>query len=339
MSIGSDRAPDVRIVVVEDSPLRRAELTASLGRDGLSVQAYADGPGSAVEAVRRLRPQVVTVSLEMQGDAGQLSIEALMANAPVPILVLSGAAQGRASLAAMDALGAGALDVLPWPRRWEQEQVEDLQQRIRSLCGITVLLHPRGNRRPSARRERSSSCVALAASTGGPPALAAVLAGLCGVAVPVLVVQHLHADFLEGFVRWMARASAMPVRLAADGVAPVAGVVHVAPAGCHLRLGTDHRLHLSLVPARLHRPSADELFASLATACGTDGIGVVLSGMGDDGAEGLLALQAAGGWTLAQDEETSAVWGMPQAAWRRGAVQRLLPLDQISGAVRQRLGS
>ncbi|GAC1375592.1 MAG: chemotaxis response regulator protein-glutamate methylesterase [Acidimicrobiales bacterium] len=333
-----DGAPDVRLVVVEDSPARRAALTTSLGGDGLRIQGFADGPGSAVEAVRRLRPQVVTVSLEMQGGAGQSSIEALMANAPVPILVFSGAADGPASLAAMEALGAGALDVVPWPPRWEHEQVEDLRRRVRSLHGITVLHHPRGNRRPSRRPERRSSCVALAASTGGPPALAAVLAGLRNVTVPVLVVQHLHADFLEGFVRWMARASAMPVKMAADGVAPIAGVVHVAPAGRHLRLGTDGRLHLSVLPARLHRPSADELFESMATACGAAGIGVVLSGMGDDGAEGLLALHAAGGSTLAQDEQTSAVWGMPQAAWRRGAVKQLLPLDQIADAVRQRLG-
>ncbi|GAC1592791.1 MAG: chemotaxis response regulator protein-glutamate methylesterase [Acidimicrobiales bacterium] len=329
--------PDVRLVVVDDSLARRAELTTSLGTDGLRILEYVDGPGSAVEAVGRLRPQVVTVSLQMEGNGGQASIEALMANTPVPILVLSAAAEGRASLAAMDALGAGALDVLPWPPRWEKGQVEDLHRRVRSLCGITVLHHPRGNRRRPHPPERSATCVALAASTGGPPALAAVLAGLRGIPAPVLVVQHLHADFLDGFVKWMARASAMSVTLAVDGVAPTAGVVHVAPAGRHLHLGGDGRMHLAVRPARLHRPSADELFSSIAAACGAHGIGVVLSGMGDDGAEGLLALQEAGGSTLAQDEETSAVWGMPQAAWRRGAVQRLLPLDEIAGAVRQRL--
>jgi two-component system chemotaxis response regulator CheB len=163
--------------------------------------------------------------------------------------------------------------------------------------------------------------------------LATVLSGLGGLAAPVLVVQHLHPDFTGGLVTWMTRVSALPVEIAEAGQVAVPGRAYLAPGGRHLRIGPGGRLELAETPVSVHRPSADELFHSVAEWAGPEGIGVLLTGMGEDGARGLLAIHQAGGCTLAQDEATSAVFGMPQAAFRMGAVTDLLPLEKIAAAV------
>jgi two-component system chemotaxis response regulator CheB len=157
-----------------------------------------------------------------------------------------------------------------------------------------------------------------------------VLSGLAGLAAPVLVVQHLHADFTSGLVEWMTRAGALPAQIARHGELPRPGQVYIAPGGLHLRLGPNRRLVLSPAPPSLHCPSADELFSSVAEHAGARGVGVVLTGMGDDGARGLLAMRRAGGRTFGQDEGTCAVFGMPQAAERIGALAELLPLDKLA---------
>ena len=175
--------------------------------------------------------------------------------------------------------------------------------------------------------------VGLAASTGGPGALAIVLAGLGGLEAPVLVVQHLHPDFIDGFVKHLARSSALPVCVARDGVRAEPGVVAVGPPDVHLRIAPGAMLRLDPEPRRLHRPSADELFGSMARLDPGGAIGVLMTGMGDDGATGLLAMRRAGAHTIAQDEATSAVYGMPRAAAQNGAAVQVLPLDAIAPAV------
>ena len=324
------------MVIVDDSATRRAALRAMLEEGGtITVVGEGHDADTGVAAAEACHPAVVTMDLEMPGGGGQQAIEQLMAVSPVPILVLSGHVTGPGSFRALDALGAGALDVFPWPASWGAGEAADLRERIRLLDGVTVMRHPRGGRRPAGRGTRPgvTSVIGIAASSGGPPAVATVLSGLKGVAAPVLVVQHLHRDFMESFVSWMTRATAMPVVLATHLAVPRPGMVYVAPAGAHLRLGADRRLHLCATPARLHTPSADELFQSLAESVGAGGVGVVLTGMGDDGAHGLLSLRRAGGLTIAQDEATSAVWGMPGAAWRLGSVDRLLPLGDVAPAL------
>jgi two-component system chemotaxis response regulator CheB len=149
----------------------------------------------------------------------------------------------------------------------------------------------------------------------------------------VLVVQHLHPDFVSGLVEWMARVSPLPVVLADHGQTLRRGCVHIAPGGKHLRLAAGSRLELSDQPATIHRPSANELFVSVGRQCGERGIGVLLTGMGDDGAIGLAEMHRRGAQTIAQDEATCAVYGMPRAAQRLGAVDQLLPLPSIAGAI------
>ena len=176
--------------------------------------------------------------------------------------------------------------------------------------------------------------VGIAASAGGPAALAVILRAIAALEAPVLVVQHLDPRFVDGFRDWMERVSALPVEMAEDDTRLRRGVVYLAPHGLHLKLGNGGRTVLDAEPARLHTPSADELFLSMASNAGSRGIGVVLTGMGDDGAVGLRALHLAGGNTLVQDRASSAVYGMPSAAGRLEAADREVPLDHMAAAIR-----
>lgn len=176
--------------------------------------------------------------------------------------------------------------------------------------------------------------VAIGASTGGPAALAEVLGNLGPLEASVLVVQHLHPDFVNGFLMWMQRVTDMRVVMAATGDAPLVGVVYLAPGGRHLILGADGRLQLVAEPVTLHRPSVDVLFDSLAHHAIGPVIGVLLTGIGDDGAAGLGRIRAAGGVTITQDRATSAVYGMPAAAVRLGASMQEVPLEEVAGCIR-----
>jgi two-component system, chemotaxis family, protein-glutamate methylesterase/glutaminase len=177
--------------------------------------------------------------------------------------------------------------------------------------------------------------VAIAASAGGPGALARVLPMLGRLDAAVLVVQHIQAEFLDGFVAWMRRESALPLEVAADGMPIEAATVYVAPPGVHLKLARGRRLLLDPEPATTHRPSADELFRSVARHAGRRAVGVVLTGMGEDGARGLLSIREGGGSTIAQDRGSSLVYGMPAAALKLDACQRVVALDDIAAAVRR----
>jgi two-component system chemotaxis response regulator CheB len=270
-------------------------------------------------------------------------VEQVMAFAPTPILVLSASGAGPESVEAVDALVAGAVDVLPRPNAWTSADEDVLRARVRLIGGVTVVRHPRarlaGSSRAgsSPRRASARPVVAIGASTGGPAALAEVLKGLSGVDASVVVVQHLHPDFVTGLVSWMARVSPLPVELARHDEPLAAGVAYIAPGGTHLRIGPDDRIVLSKEPEALHRPSVDVLFSSLAERVSGANVGVLLTGMGDDGAQGLLALRRRGDVTIAQDEATSVVFGMPRAAQRLAAAQHVVPLDRIAKTIMRAL--
>ena len=335
-------ASPVRVVVVEDSAVQRAHLVRTLEGEGdIEVVGQAVGAAEAVALVERLRPDVVTMDLQIPGGGGQHAIEQIMAHTPTPIVVLSGRVATQQSTEAVEALLAGAVDALPKPDRWTAEAEAAVRTRVRALRGVTVLRHPRGRLTSAPRAApttaaatgRPGRVVAIAASTGGPAALATMLSGLAGLAAPVLVVQHLHPDFVNGLVAWMQRVSALPVKLASHGAALQGGVVYLGPGGTHLKVDGDLRIVLDPEPETIHRPSANELFGSVAAHAGSGGIGVVLTGMGDDGTAGLLALRARGGLTIGQDQGSCAVFGMPRAAEQAGAVIAMLPIDGIAAAV------
>lgn len=326
--------PNVRVVVVEDSLVQRAHLVGVLEADGdIVVVGEATSATEAVDVVERLRPDVVSIDIHIPGGGGISAIERIMSQAPVPILVLSAAVVNESSTVAVEALVSGALEALPKPERWGPESEALLRERVRALRGVTVLRHPRGARaHGSLASDKATPVVALAASTGGPAALAEVLSGLGGLQAPVLVVQHLHPDFVSGFVTWMRRVSALPVQLAVAGATLQKGSVYVAPGNAHLKIEAG-RVRLDTLPDSIHRPSADQLMRSVAEEAGSRGVGVLLTGMGDDGAAGLLELHRQGGFTVVQDEETCAVFGMPRAAQKIGAAMHVLPLQEIAAAI------
>ncbi|WP_427132084.1 CheB methylesterase domain-containing protein [Pseudarthrobacter sp. S9] len=284
-------------------------------------------------------PDAIILGLSTNGGSGQYFIEQVMAHTPTPILVLSTRIADRHSPSAVAALVAGALDALPAPDSWSAELESQLRHTVRQISKVRAIRHPRGGlaristadpTKPGSGRQ---AVVALAASTGGPKALATVLAGLGGLNAPVLIVQHLNPDFTGGLLDWMARASALPVEIAThDGVAQP-GRVYLAPGGSHLRLAPNRRLELGSTPVTTHRPSADELFRSVAEHTGSAGVGVIMTGMGDDGARGLLEIHRQRGQTLGQDQASCAVFGMPQAAQRLGALTTLLPPEQLATAI------
>jgi two-component system chemotaxis response regulator CheB len=179
--------------------------------------------------------------------------------------------------------------------------------------------------------------IALGASTGGPPAVRAVLSELQGVGAPILVVQHIHRDFVQSFCSWMQDNTGLACHVAREDTTPLAGHVYVAPGDHHLRLSAGRRLTLAEEPASNHRPSVDQLFSSVAEHAGSAGVAVLLTGMGEDGARGLMEVRRRGGVTIVQDAETSAVYGMPGAAAQSGAASQVLPLADIAPAVRRAL--
>jgi two-component system chemotaxis response regulator CheB len=327
--------------MVESSLSQQATLTKYLEADGdIKVIGAATTEPEAVALVSSLAPGVVTLDLLVSGSRGRHAIEQIMGYSPTPILVLSGTAAELHSAPATAALMAGALDVMPKPSRWGTAEGAELRRRVRVLNGTRVIRHPRGRLEGAAVAGQNPSepnslraIVALAASTGGPPALATVMAGLRGVGAPVLIVQHIHPNFIDEFAAWMRRVAPMPVNVARDGERLLPDVAYVAPGGTHLRVSSDLRAVLDAKPETVHRPSANELFFSLARLSHTKVIGALLTGMGEDGAEGLLAIRSAGGFTVAQDARTSAVHGMPAAAVRLGAAGCVLPLELIATAL------
>jgi two-component system chemotaxis response regulator CheB len=331
----------LRVLLVEDASTQRSQLTAVLQDQGdLIVVGCASTSAEAIVAVARDRPDVVILDLHLADGGSQRAIEQIMAHAPKPILTLSARIQDRRSPSAVEALVAGALEALPRPQHWTPEQGAELRRVVRQISKVHVIRHPRGSRRTAAEGGADAGhaphpVVAVAASTGGPGALATLLAGLTRLDAPVLVVQHLHPDFTAGLVDWMSRVSALPVETAAHGQPARPGRVYVAPGGRHLRHTANGRLELATSPVTTHRPSADQLFQSVAESAGRAGIGVLLTGMGDDGARGLLAIRQQGGRTLAQDEASSTVFGMPKAAARIGAVTELLPIDKLADALQR----
>jgi two-component system, chemotaxis family, protein-glutamate methylesterase/glutaminase len=324
----------IRVVVVEDSLPQRERLVRALEGDGdIHVVGQAGDAAEAVALTERLRPDLVTVDLVLPGRSGVEAIEEIMARRPTPILVLSGHITCASSALAVEALLAGAVEALPKPQPWSGAADQMLRDRVRLLRGVTVVAHPRGGRQVRDAASQRAPVVGIAASTGGPAALAGVLSSLGTLAAPVLVVQHLHPQLVDGFVSWMTRISSLPVAVAEDGMVPRSGTVYIGPAERHLRLSAGQRLEVSPTPVTIHRPSADELFTSMAVIASRAAIGVLLTGMGEDGALGLKALRERGGVTIVQDAASAVLDGMPAAARRIGAASEVRPLAEIPGAI------
>jgi two-component system chemotaxis response regulator CheB len=289
----------------------------------------------------RLEPDLITMDIQLPGMSGLEAVEQIMSVRPTPILVLSSLAGGDGETAAA-ALAAGALEAMGKDGLPLLDPAgltaAAFRRRVMLLSRARVIRHPRAGLTARATSTpllvtRRDGVIGICASTGGPQALATVLAAIpASYPLPILVVQHIASGFTEGLARWLDGAIPLPVRLAEHGAAVRPGVT-VAPEGAHLLFESGGTLALDRrSPAGTHRPSADALLESIAASSKSAGVGVVLTGMGRDGAVGLQSIRAAGGLTIAQDEATSAVYGMPREAARRGA-ELILPLGDIAGVL------
>jgi two-component system chemotaxis response regulator CheB len=267
---------------------------------------------------------------------GLEATEKIMAYRPTPILIVTSARDRRGVQVTMETLAAGALEVVEKPTILPDDSWEalgaPLVEKVKLLAGVKVITHLRGRSRlltGRARpdeRERPQRVVGIGVSTGGPGVLAMILGALpADFPLALLIVQHISEGFVAGLVEWLSRQVRLPIRLAREGDQVRPGLALMAPEGVHLIVERGGRAHLGrALPVGGHRPSADVLFRSLADVYGEAAVGVLLTGMGRDGAEGLRAVLSAGGYTIVQDEESCAVFGMPKAAIEIGAAQDIL---------------
>ena len=348
--------PRIHVLVVDDSAVVRQTMTLVLGREkDLRVTTAAD-PIIAMEKMRRDRPHVVILDLEMPRMDGLTFLRSIMKTDPLPIVVCSGVAE-RGSAKALEAVEEGAVDVLSKPRISVREFIEEqavlfadavrsaASARIRGSASRTV--EAREDRPPviprlSARTaHRVDPVIAIGVSIGGPAALATIVPALPSDLPGIVVVQHMPEAFTGALAARLDRLGSIRVRQAQPGDPVIRGQMLLAPGDRHLRLrksgpGFVVDLHSGPLISR-HRPSVDALFQSVADEAGAHALGVILTGMGVDGAAGLLEMKRAGALTLAQDEATSVVYGMPGEAVARGAVDEIVPLELIPSTVVNRV--
>ncbi|SEK94402.1 two-component system, chemotaxis family, response regulator CheB [Roseateles sp. YR242] len=348
MTAPSGTARPLRVLLVEDSPTVLAHIREVLqSQSDIEIVGEAFDGKQAVALCSQLRPDVISMDMMLPGMDGQAATEAIMAHCPTPILIVSSSTNRGELLRTYEALAAGAVEVLEKPNgrqppgEWERRYVTLL----RLVSRIRVITHVRARHQaPSpihAPLPAGRSVLALGASTGGPGALMEVLQSLPKpVPLPVLIVMHINAVFSRGFAEWLDGQTHHRVRYAQEGesLRDVTGQIILAPPDVHLTV-RQGRLALSLAPPRFScRPSVDVLFESLAAEMGPGVVAALLTGMGRDGAAGLLAIRRAGGTTIAQDEQTSMVYGMPREAAQLGAAERILPLNEIGPAMKSLSG-
>ena len=365
----------IRVFIVDDSALVRRMLAVMLAGDpGIEVLGSAPDPLIAAPRIASLQPDVLTLDVEMPGMDGLSFLERIMRTQPIPVLMVSALTRDRADIA-LKALELGAYDYVTKPGSDLSGTFSDSADEIIAKVKAAAASRPRirgevlpaSARRPSAlngmpppvpprldadavlprlpplqhlrQLPSAGPVIAIGASAGGTEAIREVLVRMPADAPPILITQHIPAVFSAAFAARMDRDSPMCVCEAADGQAVLRGHAYIAPGGRHLLLARDGarfvcKLHDGPAVSR-HKPSVDVLFRSVALAAGAQAVAAILTGMGDDGARGLLELREAGAPTLAQDEASSVVWGMPGAAWKLGAAAELVSLPMIAARLLQ----
>ena len=342
---------EVRVLVAEDSSTVRHHLTRMINETpGMRVIGQARDGEEVIAMVDELRPDVISMDISMPRIDGLEATRQIMTRNPTPVVVVTSMIDRDVDLS-FHALQAGALAVVGKPPDRNNPAFPDKQRELvktlRAMSEVRVIHRRRGNhtgraeavaKLPAKRPRDRPEIIAIGASAGGPSALSHILKELpAELSVPIVIAQHMPGDFVRGLARWLNKTTPLEVKLAEDGDVLESGVVNLSPGGRHLTvIRRDGRLITRLLHEKgpySYQPSVDVLFQSVATSCGLASIGIVLTGMGDDGAAGLLAMYDLGAYTLAQDEQSSTVFGMPGAAIDRGAVADVVPLVNIASAI------
>lgn len=341
------RAGKIKVLIVDDSAVMRQLLTKILDMDaGFEVVGIAADPFIAREKIKRLNPDVITLDIEMPGMDGITFLERLMRLRPMPVVMISSLTERGAS-ATLRALELGAVDFVTKPQWAAPHKIEDLAEEIRSKVRAAAGSRLRAEALPIAgavprikvptSTVQSSSIVVIGASAGGTQAIKEVLDRVSGPLPAMAIVQHMPPKFTTLFAERLNTSSALEVREGRDGDRLQNGVALVAPGGLHMAVTRDAGGYgvrvFDAAPVNRHRPAVDVLFDSAAQEFGPAALGILLTGMGDDGARGMLALRQAGAYTIAQDEKTCVVFGMPDQAIRLGAAAEVLPLERIAARI------
>ena len=345
----------IKVLVVDDLPVVREFVTHILdSAPEIRVIGTASNGEEAIEAVREKRPDVVTMDVHMPKMDGFEATRIIMETTPVPIIIVSGSVDPRVVSMTFRAMEAGAVAFVARPAGIghpdHEKTVKDLLQNIRAMSGVRVVRRwPRSTREDQAhslpekavRQETSGiRLVAIGASTGGPVVIQRILASLPrDFPAPVLIVQHMAKGFTAGFAEWLAQSSGIPVKLAVHGEPLHPGCAYVGPDGFDLLVECEWRITLRKGDnSNGLCPSVSHLFRSVAEVYGGNAIGILLTGMGKDGAEELRLMKERGAVTMAQDKESSVVYGMPGAADRLNAATYILPPDSIIDVLKRVVG-
>lgn len=357
MNMPTSPAAPIKVLVVDDSILMQKLMTQIIdSAPGFKVIGVAGSAEEGWDAIQALRPDVLTLDLELPGRHGLKLLARVLKQDPLPVLIVS-AFGGPGADNTIQALELGAIDFIEKPdgtthtlEGFMKHLVAALQRAsasrkmiaaARQMAQITAPARPAPLREPA--RAGKTSLIAIGASTGGVPAVQTVMRDLAHLRLPVVVVQHMPPGYTAKFAARLATATGLDVREAADGDRLRPGMAVVAPGGLrHLEV-EERRGELVCVLKEGplvsgHSPSVDVMFHSVARSLGAHAVGILLTGMGRDGADGLLAMRKAGAETLIQSGETCVVNGMPKAAFELGAADRVVPLDQIGAAVSQLIG-
>lgn len=341
----------IKVLIIDDSAIVRRVFTEIISREpGMEVVGAAPDPYVARDKIVRLKPDVITLDLEMPRMDGLTFLKKLMRYHPLPTIIVSSLTP-QGSRMALDALELGAVEVLAKPGG--AFSVGDLGRQLVEKIRAAALTRPKKPQAQSVPETPSADLaiplkttdkvIAIGASTGGTEAIKEILLGLPPTSPGIVIVQHMPPKFTTAFAERLNQLCALEVKEAEDGDAVLTGRALIAPGNYHMLLRRRGGRYFTEVksgpPVHHQRPSVDVLFNSAAVSAGGNAIGVLLTGMGADGAEGLLAMKERGAYTIAQDETTSVVYGMPKEAVKRGAALKVLPLQSISREIQKVLAS
>jgi two-component system chemotaxis response regulator CheB len=343
----------IRVLVVDDSAFMRTALSRMIASEsGMEVAGTASSGSEAISRIASLDPDVVTLDVEMPGLNGLETLRCIMAQSPLPVIMVSAATEKDAEIT-FNALGAGAFDYVPKQLSSTSLDILHIQRDlIAKIRAAASSRNSHGGRLPGKKPRLSTAptlgttptqpaIVALGTSTGGPKALQEILPLLPrDLSVPILIVQHMPPGFTAPFAQRLNALCSVTVREAVHQEPIVPGVAYIAPAGLHMTVerASDPfaQIHLDPEPATsLHIPSVDVLMKSVAQNFGSSAMGVIMTGMGSDGAQGIKAIYRQGGFTVGQDEGTCTVYGMPRACAELGVLHRVVPLNQIPAQILQ----